>query len=352
MASGDGLLVRVKPSMGALAAEAAVVLAEAAAAFGNGAIELTGRGALQFRGMTVESAGRFAAVAVGLGLAAADAAVERRRSVLVSPLAEGRVLAVARALEAAVVADEGLAALPAKFGFGVESEACPLGGGADITVVVEAGLCLVVPEGAGRGLVVDDPVLAAVRMAHAFLAVAGGERRMRGVAGQVLDGETVGYSPGVPRSVIGTQAGGMVGAGLPFGAFEAGTLRALAEVAGGDRVLRLTPWRAVLVPGAPDLSGLGLILDTDDPLLRVLACVGAPGCASGSVATRGLAAGLRPGPGQWFHVSGCSKGCANPGAATLTFVGRDGKFDVVRSGRAGDLPVQCGLTPAEVVSLQ
>lgn len=352
MASGDGLLVRVKLSMGELPAEAAVVLAEAALDFGNGAIELTGRGALQFRGLTAESARRFAAVAVGLGLAAADAAVERRRSVLVSPLAEARVVQLGRALEAAVVADDGLAALPAKFGFGVESGALPLGGGADITVVVEAGRCLVVPEGAGRAIVVDDPVPAAMRMAHAFLAVAGEERRMRGVAGQVLDGETVVYSPGVPRSVIGRLAGGMVGVGVPFGAFDAATLRALAEVAEGDRVLRLTPWRAVLVPGAPDLRGLGLILAADDPLLRVAACVGAPGCGSGSVATRALAAGLRPGPGRSVHVSGCSKGCAHPGAATLTFVGHDGRFDVVRDGRAGDLPVRCGLTPAEVMQLQ
>ena len=357
MASGDGLLVRVKPSMGELPAAAALRLAEAAVAFGNGQIELTGRGALQFRGMTAESAGRFAELVVGLGLAAADAAVERRRSVLVSPLAEAPVMALARALEAAVVADDGLAVLPAKFGFGVDGGGVlPLEGGADITLVVEKRRCLVVPDGADRAVVVDDPVPAVVRMAHAFLAVAGSERRMRHVVAEVLAGyETVSFEATEPMPAIGWLPGGMTGAGLRFGAMDAGVLAGLAELAGGDRVLRLTPWRAVLVPGAPDeaaLERLGLIVAADDPALQVSACVGAPGCASGSVVTRRLAAGLRPAADQTIHVSGCSKGCAHPGAAALTFVGRDGLFDVVRDGRAGDVPVQRGLTPAEVMRFQ
>ena len=357
MASGDGLLVRVKPSMGELPAEAAIVLAEAAVAFGNGAIELTGRGALQFRGMTAEGAAEFAAVVVGLGLAAADAATERRRSVLVSPLADARVVGLARALEAAIVADDGLAGLPAKFGFGVEGGGVlPLGSGADITLVVERRRCLVVPDGAGRAVVVDDPVPAVMRMAHVFLAVAGGERRMRHAVTEVLAGyETVPFEADLPMPAIGWLPGGMTGAGLRFGAMDAATLAGIAGLAGGDRVLRLTPWRAVLVPGAPDegaLERLGLIVAADDPALQVSACVGAPGCVSGSVVTRGLAAGLRPGVDQTIHVSGCEKGCAHPGAAGLTLVGRAGLFDVVRNGRAGDVPVQRGLTPAEVMQLQ
>ena len=357
MASGDGLLVRVKPPMGELPAAAAMMLADAAMVFGNGQIELTGRGALQFRGMTAESARQFAELVVGLGLAAADAAVERRRSVLVSPLAEARVLALARALEAAIVRDDGLAALPAKFGFGVEGGGVlPLGSGADITLVVEKRRCLLVPDGADRAVVVDDPVPAVLGMAHAFLAVAGSERRMRHVAAEVLAGyETVTFEAAEPMPAIGWLPGGMTGAGLRFGAMDAAVLSGLAGLAGGDRVLRLTPGRAVLVPGAPDeaaLERLGLIVEADDPALQVSACVGAPGCVSGSVVTRGLAAGLRPPEGQTIHVSGCSKGCAHPGAATLTFVGRDGTFDVVRDGRAGDVPVQRGLTPAEVMQVQ
>lgn len=346
MATGDGLLVRVKPPLGRVPAKAARVLAEAALEYGNGAIELTGRGALQFRGLSPDSAGRFAAVAVGLGLAHADAVVERRRSVLVEPLADEASIAVARALEAAIVGDRALTALPAKFGFAV---GC---GGADMSLVVGGDRCWIVPDGAGQAAAVPvgEAVPAALRLAHAFLAMGG--RRMRDLGAGVLAevGLTaVPFEMGAPPRVIGPVQG-MVGVGLPFGATDAAVLMGLATVAGGDEVLRLTPWRAVLVPGAPDraaLAGLGLIVSADDPRLIVSACPGEPGCASATVVTRGLAARLRAGVD--VHVSGCSKGCAHPGAATLTLVGREGRFDVVRRGRAGDVPMQRGLTPAEAM---
>lgn len=343
MATGDGLLVRVKPPLGRLPEAAARVLADASLEHGNGAIELTGRGALQFRGLSAESAFRFAAIAVGLGLAHADPAVERRRSVLVSPFADQRTRALAQALENAVVRDEALASLPAKFGFAVDV------GGADVSLMVGADGCEVVSDGIGAAVATDDAVPAMLRVAHAFLAVAGSERRMRGVAAPVF--AAAGLSPlpfavPAPPAVIGPLPDGLFGIGLPFGAMDAATLRALAS---GKGELRLTPWRAILLHGAPDPAP-GLIVSPNDPLLRVSACPGEPGCASATVVTRALAARLRP-SGD-VHVSGCSKGCAHPGPAALTLVGRDGLFDVVRRGRAGDMPVQRGLTPAEVMQLQ
>ncbi len=349
MASGDGLLVRVKPPLGRLTAAAARALASAALACGNGAIELTGRAALQFRGLTPESAARFAEIAVGLGLAHADPAVERRRSILVDPFADTGALDVAQALEAAIVADHALASLPAKFGFAVDV------GGADISLVLGGDRCMVVPDGAGQAAVValHEAVPAVLRVAHAFLALAGSARRMRSVAPDVfaLAGLTpVPFVTPAARVAIGPVQG-MFGVGLPFGAMDAGIFAALADLAGGE--LRLTPWRAIVLPGAPDpaaLAALGLIVSPDDPLLRVSACPGQPGCASATVRTRDLAARLRPGVD--VHVSGCSKGCAHPGAAALTLVGREGRFDVVRLGRAGDIPAQRGLTPAEVMQLQ
>ena len=349
MASGDGLLVRIKPPFGRLPADAARALASAALAHGNGAIELTGRGALQFRGLTPESAGRFAAAAVRLGLAHADPAVERRRSILVDPFADTGALDVAQALEAAIVADHALAALPAKFGFAVDE------GGADVSLVVGGDRCMVVPDGAGQAAVVavQDAAPAALRVAHAFLALAGDERRIRNVVLPVFAAAGLALEPfAMParQAAIGPVQG-MFGIGLPFGAMNAAVLTALADLAGGE--LRLTPWRAILLPGAPDpaaLAALGLIVSPDDPLLRVSACPGQPGCASATVRTRDLAARLRLGVD--VHVSGCSKGCAHPGAAALTLVGREGRFDVVRQGRAGDIPAQRGLTPAEVMQLQ
>ena len=64
----------------------------------------------------------------------------------------------------------------------------------------------------------------------------------------------------------------------------------------GPPEMRLSPWRTVYV-GARDTTAalhavdaarlFGLIVDSDDPLLRIEACPGAPACRSSSVDTRG-----------------------------------------------------------------
>ena len=357
MATGDGLLVRVKPPLGRLSAIAARRLAMAAAAYGNGAIELTGRGALQFRGLTDDSAGRFASVSVELGLAVADVAAERRRSVLVSPFAGAAATGLALALEAAIVDDAGLAGLPAKFGFAVEGDGgLPLGSGADITVAVHAEGCVIVPDGAEQGIWVEvtEAVSTVLRMTHAFLALAGGQRRMRAVAAAEIFAacgrQAVAFRLPETVSAVGPLGGGF-GAGVPFGSLDAAMLVALAGL--GD--MQLTPWRAILFADSSDpapLRALGLIVDPADPRLSISACPGRPGCASASVETREIAAALRPAPGIKVHVSGCSKGCAHPGPAAITFVGRDGRFDLVRGGRASDMPHRRGLSPAELLQVR
>jgi precorrin-3B synthase len=53
-----------------------------------------------------------------------------------------------------------------------------------------------------------------------------------------------------------------------------------------------------------------------DPLRRVFACTGAPGCLQAHQPTRDLARALAPlvPKGAVLHVSGCAKGCALPRA--------------------------------------
>ena len=137
MESGDGFLVNVKPPLGRIDADDARVLAAAAKAHGNGIIEITNRANLQFRGLTPESAPRFAEVVQDLGLCAAHS-VEARRNIIVSPLGAAAPTAafdsheIARALETGIAAESGLGELPAKFGFLVD------GGGA----LSLAGLCV------------------------------------------------------------------------------------------------------------------------------------------------------------------------------------------------------------------
>jgi precorrin-3B synthase len=137
---------------------------------------------------------------------------------------------------------------------------------------------------------------------------------------------------------------------LPFGQIHARSLREIAVAP-----LRLTPWRSVLLEGVTALPSLpdGLISDATDPLLRVAACTGAPGCASASVVTRTIARELAPliPAGCTLHVSGCAKGCAHPGATDLTATGEDGRFDLVQDGPAGAIPVRRGLSPDELLNL-
>ena len=52
-----------------------------------------------------------------------------------------------------------------------------------------------------------------------------------------------------------------------------------------------------------------------------------------------------------LHVSGCSKSCAHRGAASLTLVGRDGRYDLIRNGRAAGQPSLSGLTIDQIEAL-
>lgn len=142
-----------------------------------------------------------------------------------------------------------------------------------------------------------------------------------------------------PRPSVGlTPSGALVA--LEFGQMAADTLEALAD----HGPLRLTPWRALLIEGATTLPDLpGLITDSQDPRLRVVACTGAPGCPQALAQTRPLARALaralaRQLPGDVsLHVSGCAKGCAHPTPSPLTLVAQAGnRFGLIRGARAGD----------------
>ena len=143
------------------------------------------------------------------------------------------------------------------------------------------------------------------------------------------------------------MAGGAL-VGAAFGQMRAETLAALAE----SGSIRLTPWRMLLIEEAVAMPELpGLVTRADDPLLRVAACTGAPGCPQAFQPTRDIARALAPlvagaasGEGILLHVSGCAKGCAHPAPAPLTLVGMATGFDLVRDGDAAASSAVSGLT--------
>ena len=100
-----------------------------------------------------------------------------------------------------------------------------------------------------------------------------------------------------------------------------------------------------LLEGGAAIPAPAFVTDGADPLLTTDACSGAPFCPQAQAETRAIARALAPRVSGSLHVSGCAKGCARMGAADLTLVGRDGRFDLVKHGRAGDEPLQRGLDP-------
>lgn len=386
MESGDGLLVRIKPPAGIVAAEAAHKIAAAASRCGNGQIDLTNRANLQFRGLNTETVEAFAGVAIGCGLAADDAAIERRRNVSVDPLAAADPAGqdshgLARLLEAALAAETRLAALPDKFGFRLDGGAVlPLGDlRADIGFRMTAAGAVVTLDGAAitAYCAIDEIVAVALRLALVFVerTQSAALHRMRDLvanigAAAIFAAAGLNARAAVAASVVSPDVGyiaypdqptGVFLAGLAFGRIDAATLARIADLARShaDGNLRMTPWRMLALAGVraeraaeleATLDELGLIVAPDDRLLRVAACVGKPSCASAFVDTRAAARRLAAFAGAGLHISGCSKGCAHPGAIAVTLVGAADGYALVRRGRASDTPLRRGLSLDQIVA--
>ncbi len=368
MQSGDGLVVRVRPPLEQVTPDQARGLADLAMRHGNGIVELTSRANLQIRGVTEAAHAALIERLAPLGLLDPDPEAEGRRNIVVDPFRprgrDDRQTRLAEGLSRALQ-HPSLAGLPSKFGFVVDAGPYRRLDGVSGDIRIEAcgdDLILRV-DGFETGRIAaseDEAVALACDLARWFRASGGvgadGRGRMaRHLAtGVELPPRLAGHL--APNPTAGPVRPGLHTGGAciaaAFGQLEAEALHGLADA--GAPALRITPWRMVFLPVIEDLGPYertpGLITDPDDPLLRVTACTGAPGCPQASVETRATArrlAEVLP-QGTTLHVSGCAKGCAHPAPADLTLVGRDGAFDLVRDGRAWDEPAQCSLAPAQI----
>lgn len=365
MSAGDGLLLRVNAPSGRFEADELGILSRLAARYGNGMIELTSRARLQFRGFDDAGAAAFAAGVVEAGLASPDPVAERLRGAVVSPLAgldpDCAPLATDLATELAAGIDAvagTLAALPPKFGVVIDGGGAMALRGVAATVAlrhrcgawgVELGLLRAEAE-AGR--LVD----AALSVMRALADARSDPMRSAGLSA-VPVARTDAAAP-VPAPV-GPLPFGAFGLGAPTGALDADTLLAVATAArhGGSRQVRLTPWRSFVVPGWMPATGQAtgaLVTDPADPRLRVACCIGAPRCTAGStptVADAATLAAILP-PATTLHVSGCGKGCARREPATLTLVGREGRYDAVWNGTARDAAPDTRLPAARGLDLR
>ncbi len=351
MMSGDGLVARVRPRGGRLTQDQARGIADLSARFGNGLIDLSARANVQLRGVRSESHGALIEGLKTLGLIDASTEAEARRNIVVTPFWAGGdgTAALVSSLAAALAAPDA-PQTPGKFGYAVDCGPEPVlrGTSADIRIERDAAGGLIVRadrSGYGAPVTTETAAATALALARWFLDTGGAPDGRGRMATHLAGGASLptGYSTAraqhrdMPAPAPGPCRLGFL-VGLEFGQMQAETLSILAE----SGHLRITPWRMILIEDRAGLPAIpGLITEPSDPRLRIVACTGAPGCPQGLASTRPLARMLAPllAPGAILHISGCAKGCAHPGPAPLSLVGRPGgTFDLVRDGTAADPP--------------
>jgi precorrin-3B synthase len=400
MQSGDGLVVRIRPPLGQLTPTQAAAIATAAATHGNGIIDLSARANLQLRGVTEASHPRLIDDLRAHGLIDPDIETETLRNLIVTPFRtsppppspphagegsrHGQPVRATPTPSAslpptwggdgegghpashaddtdslATTLTEALARmprLPSKFGFALDAGPRPVLTRASADIRVERsqdGRLILRPDRHALGQPVTDLAAQAIAMADWFVANGGitnGRGRMAALTARGIVPPNCTLAPADPGPTPnpGLHPDGALVA-LAFGQMRAETLRALAAL---GHEIRPTPWRMLLIVGAPTLPAIpGLITDPADPILRITACTGAPACPQALGDTRQLARQAAPhlAPGQTLHISGCAKGCAHPAAAALTLRASGEGHDLIRNGTAHDTPSLTGLSPQAIL---
>ncbi len=394
MPTGDGLLVRLLP-IGTIPLAAFGALCAAARTHGNGIIEVTSRGSIQVRGLSAVSAPPFAAAVAALGIAAEDGMpVHCNPLTGIDPEEIFESGASAGALRRRMMQQSMAARLSAKVSVAID------GGGslnlatlsADVrlrALATSDGVVLHVSMGgdessaADLGIIVPaDGVEAVIRLLE-VLAKRGRTTRARDVLARegattfrsAIDGLVMAARPresGDPEldsrfrgnervlsSPIGLHhlrdGSRACGVGFAFGHADAASLENLvATAAAADAEgFRAVPGRALLTVGLkPQTTSAFIaaaekqrfIVHADDPRRHVVACAGAPICASAHIASRAMAPALAEhcatefSDGKTIHVSGCAKGCAQAAAAALTIVGTAEGCALIADGSTRDAP--------------
>ncbi len=377
MQTGDGLLVRLRPATDGLTPAELTVLAEAAAAFGSGIIEVTARGNLQIRGLTAPSVPALAAAIGEAGIAVAEGvAIETPPLAGFDPneIADPRPLAAT--LRAAIAERRPALALAPKLSIVIDGN----GGfhlrdvAADLRLEArnsEDGLrWLLSLGGAGRperpvALLEAERVVPAVmeilaELDHLGPAARGRDLDADGIRQRLSAGldplpATGGALPFLPAGIHDFGNGRTVlGVALAFAQTDSASLIAfLSRVEElGATEIRLAPRHGLLVLGLSREAAAvgqrlafsrGFLVAADDPRNHIATCAGLA-CASALMDTK-VVAGLLLEVGADLldgslavHLSGCAKGCARPRASPLTLVGAPSGYALVVNGTASVAP--------------
>lgn len=389
MPTGDGLLARLLPR-GTIPLAAFTALAEAARAYGNGVIEITSRGSIQIRGLSEASAPQFADTIAALDIAAEDgvpvlcnalAGVDAEEIFDSTSFAEDLRQQVAQCRLAAQLSPKISIVVDGGGAIGLDAVAADIRLRAQKLhgdVVFEVGIGGNDARACKLGQIEPKLGVESVIRLLDVIARHGREARARdilAIAGEAVFRSAIGefLASARPRECgdqrqdsrlreqrnppIGTFAlreeKVAAGVGLAFGHASAGAFERLVETAAtcGAIGLRTASGRALLAIGlaadgslsfAAQAEHLGFISRADDPRRKVIACAGAPVCASAHIASRALAPVLAATAAACFggtiHISGCAKGCAHAAPAALTVVGTSAGCALIENGSVRDAP--------------
>ncbi|MGU3400734.1 precorrin-3B synthase [Brucellaceae bacterium D45D] len=379
----DGAIARIKLPLGRLTADQALRLADIAAEFAGGAVELSIRSNIQLRAIKPEHWDKVVNALHEARLGTSVPAADDIRNVMVSPTAgidAGQVLDVstlARDLLAMLERETAFHALSPKFSFQIDGgENCAMishpgdvwfsaiKGGRHFAFGLASA-----PDGSALGKIEAQGLISfvkvllqlfmargpAARMKYLFQTIPVAEF-MRELASRFAIEPLTDWKRSTPDPFahLGTrrQADGKsyIGAMPLLGRFDATQLKGIATIArdakGGE--IRLTPWQGILLPHIEAdqcdtlisrLHGLGLATAATSPQARLRACTGTAGCASALADTRGdtkrVAAQLDDDTSA-VHLTGCSKSCAalSPLPYTLLAIA-PGRYDVFFANKTG-----------------
>ncbi len=334
----DGHVARIRLPGGYVTGLQWAALAALACEFGDGCVDLTARGNIQLRGLP-------------------QAAHDRSRNITASPLSGlgGRppLRRLVRALDAALVADPVLAALPGRFLCAVDDGT----GGASLAAS-DIGLRRAGRQAemvvAGRAAEVRLPVTAAVPavLTAARVAVTAGVgslvRRIRdladgGASVAAAAGGSLGPQVSAPegRLPLGTPGGDVLVVAAPLGRLTGPQLALTGSLLRPGEMLRLAAAGRLVIPLAvapatalARLVGSGLLTSDDDDLAGVTACSGMA-CSQAVADVRALA---RPLPGHpRTHWAACPRRCGKPPDAEAVIATGPGSFLV--SGQSAGRPL-------------
>ena len=335
----DGHVARIRLPGGYVSRAQWTALAALAGELGDGALDLTARGNVQLRGLPAAAGAALARRASSADLLPSGPH-DRSRNITGSPLAGlgGRppLRRLVRALDAAIVADAVLAALPGRFLFAVDDGSGGAGLAASDIGLRRAGRqveVIIAGRLAGVRLPLAAAVPAAVTAARAAVAcgVGGPVTRIADLAdGGARAAAAIGGSlgPRVGASDARLRLGPQGAAGSPMLVVAAPLSRLgrrQAALIGGllraGEVLRLGTAGRVVIPLAQPptaalalLAGSGLLTSDGDERAGVTACSGTA-CLRAAADVRALA---RPLPGHpRTHWAACPRGCGRPPDAEL-----------------------------------